>query len=121
MEVIKEPVVNYSQMAIMEKYETIVAYLYPIAQSMPRKHGVARDMFLRCLFGQAELFYEAGKSNQVNKLYIADANLAQLRFWLRFLVKPSTRGISPHQHKVVLTMLSEVGAMLGSWIANRKG
>ena len=94
MEVIKDNIVNYEQMAIMEKYETLIAYLYPIAQSMPRKHGIARDMFLRTLFKQAELFYEAGKSNQASKLYIADAGLAHLRFWLRFLVTPSTRGIS---------------------------
>jgi hypothetical protein len=121
MEVFKDNVVNYEQMAIMEKYETLVAYLYPIAQSMPRKHGVARDMFLKCLFGQAELFYEAGKTNQVGKLYVADAGLAQLRFWLRFLVHQSTRGISVHQHKVALFMLSEIGSMLGSWITKRKG
>jgi hypothetical protein len=28
-------------MAIVEKYERVISYLYPIAQSMPRKHGVA--------------------------------------------------------------------------------
>ena len=53
MEVIKEPVSNYDQMAIMEQYEKVIAYLYPIAQSIPRKHGVARDMFLKTLFCQA--------------------------------------------------------------------
>ena len=121
MEVIKDNVVNYEQMVIMEKYETLIAYLYPIAQSMPRKHGIAREMFLKALFGQAELFYEAGKSNQVSKLYVADAGLAHLRFWLRFLATPSTRGISTNQHKVALTMLSEIGSILGSWIGKRKG
>ena len=45
MEVIKDGSVSYDQMAIMEKYERVIAYLYPIAQSMPRKHGIARDMF----------------------------------------------------------------------------
>lgn len=121
MEVIKENVVSYEQMAIMEKYETLIAYLYPIAQSMPRKHGVARDMFLSALFKQAELFYEAGKSNQVSKLYIADAGLAHLRFWLRFLENPKIKGVSPNQHRVSLGMLSEIGSMLGSWITRRKG
>ena len=51
MEVIKEPVSNYDQMAIMEQYERVIAYLYPIAQSIPRRHGIARDMFLKALFG----------------------------------------------------------------------
>jgi len=27
----------YDQMAIVEKYERVIAYLYPIAQSVPRK------------------------------------------------------------------------------------
>ena len=75
----------YDQMAIVEKYERVIAYLYPIAQSIPRKHGVARQMFLECLLGQPDLIIQAGKSNQVSKIYIADAGLAHLRFWMRFL------------------------------------
>ena len=119
MEVIKDASSSYDQMAIIEKYERFVMYMYPIAQSLPRKHGVARDMFLKTLFNQAGLFYDAGKSNQVSKIYIADAGLAHLRFWLRFLAMPSTRGMSTHQHKVALVMLSEVGSMLGSWLAKK--
>jgi len=118
---IKQASANYSQMAIIEKYEKIIAYLYPIAQSMPKKQGVIRDLFLKALFYQVELFYVAGKSNQVSKIYDADAGLAHLRFWLRFLVMPSTRGLTPHQHQVVLLMLAEVGSMLGSWLTKRKG
>ena len=67
-------------MSIVEKYERVIGYLYPIAQSMPRKHGVAREMFLKCLLGQPDLFFQAGKSTQVSKIYAADAGLAQLRF-----------------------------------------
>lgn len=109
-------------MAIVEKYEQVIAYLYPIAQNIPRRHGVARDLFLRCLLGQPDLFFQAGKSNQVSKIYAADAGLAQLRFWLRFLVGPSLRGITPHQHQVAGCKLAEVGAMVGAWLAKtRKG
>lgn len=61
MEPIEESGRCYDQMAIVEKYERVVAYLYPIAQSMPRRHGVARDMFLQCLLGQPDLFFQAGK------------------------------------------------------------
>lgn len=74
----KDAAACYDQMVIVEKYERVIAYLYPIAQSIPRKHGVVRDMFLKTLFGQAELFYEAGKTNQIGKVYIADAGLAHL-------------------------------------------
>ena len=36
----KDAAQSYAQMAIVEKYETVISYLYPIAQSLPRKHGV---------------------------------------------------------------------------------
>jgi hypothetical protein len=121
MEPIQEIKPAYTHMVIMEKYEKVIDYLYPLAQSMHRKHGVARDMFLKCLFDQVELIYEAGKSNQVSKLYLADANLANLRFWLRFLETPKVKGITPNQHRVALTLIAEVGKMLGTWISNRKG
>jgi len=84
-------------MAIVEKYERVIAYLYPIAQSMPRKHGVAREMFLQCLLGIPDLLFQAGKSNQVSKIYAADAGLAQVRFWLRFLL--SIRAMTTHQRQ----------------------
>lgn len=42
-------------MRIAEKYEKGISYLYPIAQGLPRAHGVARNMFLESLLGQAEL------------------------------------------------------------------
>lgn len=106
----------------MRKYEEVISYLYPIAQRIPREHGVVRDLFLKCLLTQPDLFYQAGKSNQISKLYAADANLAQLRFWFRLLVKPSIKRMSPKQQQVALILLAEVGAMLGSWIAKtRKG
>jgi hypothetical protein len=37
-------------------------------------------MFLESLLGQVSLFVEAGKSNQISRLYTADAGLAQIRF-----------------------------------------
>jgi hypothetical protein len=80
MEPEKEVVQSYEQMAIVEKYETAIAYLYPVAQNLPRRHGVAREMFLECLLGQVQLFVEAGKSGQISRLYVADAGLAQLQF-----------------------------------------
>jgi hypothetical protein len=121
MEVIKEEVVSYDQMAIIEQYEKVIAYLYPIAQSIPRKHGVVRDMFLRALFKQTEMFYEAGKTNQIGKIYVADAGLAGLRFWLRFLVTPKVKCITKHQHETALVLIANVGSMVNSWIIKRKG
>jgi hypothetical protein len=46
-----------------------------------------------------------------------DADLAALRFWLRFIAHPDRRIITDSQRKVALATLNEVGRMLGSWIA----
>ena len=118
MEPVAEAGRCYDQMVIVERYERVVAYLYPIAQSIPRRHGVARDMFLACLLGQPDLFFQAGKSNQVSKIYAADAGLAQLRYWMRFLL--SIRAMTPHQLQTAQTLAAEVGALLGAWIKRRQ-
>mgnify|MGYP001619450124 FL=1 len=120
MDVIQDAGQCFEQMAVVEKYETVIAYCYPIAQNLPRQHGVAKGMFIHALLGQVALFTAAGKSNQVSKLYAADAGLADLRFWFRFLAQSKIRGMSPHQHKVSLTLLAEVGGMVGSWIKRMK-
>jgi hypothetical protein len=118
MEPVKELGKCYDQMAIVEKYERVIAYLYPIAQSMPRKHGVAREMFLKCLLEMPDLFFQAGKSNQISKIYVADAGLAELRFWMRFLL--SIHALTPHQQLTAQILLADVGAMVGAWVKGRQ-
>lgn len=109
-------------MAIIEKYERFINYMYPIMQNCSRKHGVARDKFLSAMFDQIELFNLAGKSTQISRLYSADSNLASLRFWLRFLSNSNHKPLimTSHQHKTALNMLAEVGKMLGAWIRTAK-
>ena len=107
-------------MNIVEKYETVIAYLYPIAQNIPRKHGVAKAMFIECLLEQVKLIVEAGKSGQISRLYVADAGLSQLRFWLRFLVSKQVRSITPHQVETAQVLIAEVGRLLGAWIVKQK-
>jgi hypothetical protein len=116
----KDAAHSYEQMAVVEKYESVILYLYPIAQNLPRKHGAARDLFLHCLLGQVQLFVEAGKSNQMSRLYAADAGLATLRFWLRFLAGAHIKGITPHQVEVAQVRIAEVGKMLGAWVQTQK-
>lgn len=120
MEPEKEVSQCYEQMNIVEKYETVIAYLYPIAQNIPRKHGVAKAMFIECLLEQVKLIVEAGKSGQISRLYVADAGLSQLRFWLRFLVNKQVRGITPHQVETAQVLIAEVGRLLGAWIVKQK-
>ena len=116
----KEVTQCYEQMNIVEKYETVIAYLYPIAQNIPRKHGVAKAMLIECLLEQVKLIVEAGKSSQISRLYIADAGLSQLRFWLRFLVSKQVRSITPHQVETAQVLIAEVGRLLGAWIVKQK-
>lgn len=111
---------GYRQMAVIEKLEEFINYMYPIAQNIPRKHGVARDAFLRAVFAQVDLFITAGKSGQPSRLYAADAGLAGLRFWLRFLADPRRKLISQRQHQVASVHLAEVGGMVNAWIRSGK-
>ena len=116
----KDEFVNPQDLAIVEKFENAVTYLYPIIQSCPRRHGILRDKMIGLLFDQVGLLYQAAKSKQASKLYAADANLATLRFWLRFAASPKLKLVSHHQHRVALRHIAETGAMLGQWIKTAK-
>jgi len=120
MEPEKEKLHSYEQMAIVEKYEVVISYLYPIAQNINRRHGIAKGMFLECLLGQVQLFVEAGKTGQISRLYIADAGLSQLRFWLRFLSSAPVRGMTMHQVEMAQALMAVVGKILGAWIVKQK-
>ena len=104
------------QLAIVEKYERFVDYVYPLLRGLPRADYVLRDHATRAVLGQVQLFIEAGKSQQVSRLYAADAGIAHLRFILRFCAAPSRKFISQHQHRTAAILIAEVGAMLGAWI-----
>jgi hypothetical protein len=120
MDPIKDAFTCYEQLAIVEKYEKVISYLYPIAQNIDRRHGVAKSMFIECLLGQVQLFVEAGKSSQISRLYIADAGLSHLRFWLRFLLSLKGNQITPHQCETALVLIAEAGKIMGAWIVKQK-
>lgn len=107
-------------MVIVEKYETFLRYIYPVAQNIPRVHGVAKELLIQDLLGQVKLFLIAGKTAQISRLYEADAGLANLRYWLRFMSEPSRGIITIRQHQVAEVMLAEVGKILGSWIEHKR-
>jgi hypothetical protein len=119
-QILTDPTSSYDQLRIIERYEQFIDYLYPILQSCPRKHGIARDAVLAAMFAQVDLFIIAGKSRQASRLYSADANLSALRFWLRFLAAPSRKIITPNQHRVASIHLAEVGKMIGAWLKSAK-
>lgn len=103
------------QLLIVDKYDDVVAYLYPIFHALPKSHSA-----LDCLLEQPRFFIEAGKSSQASRLYAADANLALLRWYLRFLAGESRRLVGRHQFEVASVKISEVGQMLGAWIRTKQ-
>jgi len=110
----------YQQMAIIEKFEGFINYMYPIALNINRAHHVARDRLITMMFEQISMFSQAGKSGQVSKLYLADAGLSDLRFMLVFLADEKRKLISRHQAEVAGIKLAETGMMLGTWIKNKQ-
>jgi hypothetical protein len=112
----QDAIVSMDQMSIVEKYEDFLNYTYPIFIGISRGHLILRDQVISAALIQVDLFIQAGKSNQISKLYIADANLAMLRFYLRFMADSRRKLISKHQHQVGCILLAEVGKMLGAWI-----
>ena len=119
MDTLIDELAGHRQLAIVERYEAFVNYVYPIALNIRRTHHIARDRFVDAMFEQVSVFNQARKSNQVSKLYVADAGLSDLRFLLRFLADEKRRLISLHQYEVADIHLAEVGKMLGAWIRNK--
>lgn len=102
-------------LAIVEKYEAFVSYLYPILQNCPRKHGIFRDVVIAELFAPIGGLYHAAKSRQVSRLHAVDAEFATLRSHMRFMSRSDVRIFTPRQHEVALSLLAEAGRMLGAW------
>lgn len=111
---------SHDQMVIVQKYETFINYFYPVAQNIPRQHGVVKHMFIKDMIHQVNMFIVAGKSSHIGRLYEADAGLTQLRYWLRFLQHKERNIITLRQHQIGSVMLAETGSILGSWISHRR-
>lgn len=116
METLSDEFSSQKQLAIVERFEGFINYMYPIALNIRRTHFVARDRLISGMFEQVSMFSQAGKSGQVSKLYLADAGLSNLRFMVRFLAEPKRKLISRHQAEVGSIHLAETGKMLGAWI-----
>jgi hypothetical protein len=119
VEPISDEYVSHKQLAITERFEGFINYMYPIALNIRRTHHVARDRLIAMMFEQVSMFSQAGKSGQVSKLYLADAGLADLRFMVRFLADSKRKLISRHQAEVSSIHLAETGRMLGAWIKTK--
>lgn len=106
---------------MVEKYERVIDYLYPLAQTIPRKHGTFRELLIKHLFLVAEHLNDAIKANNLSRCYTLDGSLGQLRLMLRFMIHHKRKLITENQQEVCQSLVGEVGAMLGSWIKRLKG
>jgi hypothetical protein len=117
----KDSGTSYDGMMIIEKYERVIQYLYPLIQNFPRKHGILRDKFLGVLLEQPNLFLVAAKSSHpLAKLYEADAGLANLRFYLRMSLSLKTKSVTEHQQAVAQVLIAECGNILGQWLKRKQ-
>lgn len=103
-------------MAIIERFDGFVNYLYPMLTNTSRQHRVLRDTCIAAMFAQYRLFHAAGKSGQASRLYEADAGMAYLRELLRFMAGSERKLVSRRQYEVASVHLAEAGSMLGAWI-----
>lgn len=87
-------------MAIVDRYDGFVNYLYPILTNTSRQHRILRDTMLAAMLAQYRLFHAAGKSNQASRLYEADANAAYLKELLRVMADPARKLVSRRQYEV---------------------
>ena len=120
MKPVKDEIYSTQAMFIVEKYETFVRYIYPMLVNMSGKHRVLRDKTLKHILGQFLLFNDAGKTNQISRLYLADSGLSSIRDYLRMLSDSNVKLLSKRQYEVATTLLAEVGRLMNGWIGKFK-
>lgn len=113
MTIVRDENASVDALAIVEKYEAFVNYVYNVLENCPRQHRVLRDTVLGALFPPIGGLYHAARSRQMSRLHAVDAEFATLRSYLRFLQQ--RRVISLHQQGRALALLAEPGRMLGAW------
>ena len=104
---------------IIQRFEDFVKYIYPIIQRIDRKDGYFKQKFINLLFEQVECLYKAVKTNQVSKMYEADANMASIRFYVRFSQSKERKLITLKQSQHAGILLAEVGKILNKMIKNK--
>jgi|GEM_PF-2216915 len=87
METIKDENAPIEQLAIVEKYEKFINYMYPVAQNVPRKHGCARELFLRAMLDTEILRRTLNAMRAVSKERLG----LKLSKWT---IAPVTRGVN---------------------------
>lgn len=107
---------------LIEKYQTFFNYIYNPLICCNKRHRVFRDKFIETLLDQFKLLHEAVKSNQVSKIYLADAGIANIRSQLKLCPSRNVqrRILSLKQVENSEALLSEVGKILGKMLLGYK-
>ena len=109
-------------LVLIEKYQTFFNYIYNPLICCNRRHRIFRDKFIETLLDQFKLLHEAVKSNQVSKIYLADAGIANIRSQLKLCPSKNVqrRILSLKQVENSEGLLSEVGKILGKMLLSYK-
>lgn len=109
-------------LAIIARYDGGVNYLYPLVNNISHKHRAIKDAMLSAMFEQYRLFHEAAKSNQVSKIYLADAGLAHIKELLRFMADPARkRSVTSAKRKIARYRKSGDKQALGRFVSSWRG
>lgn len=109
-------------LVLIKKYDEFVEYIYNPLIHAPIRHKIIRDKLMEAIMEQYSLLHKAIKTNQISKVYEADAGLATIRSYLRIMGSKDLkrRVLSLRQCAVAETILSESGKILGSMISKVK-
>lgn len=113
----------YKGLEVIELYEQAFTVIYRRVQSYPRWHGRLRDTTLDRVCAFAGHLYTASKTNQISKIYDADARLAEIRYLLRVAAHNDIKAINADQLQAIQNLLYPVGARLHEWqdaVRNKK-
>lgn len=110
------------QLVLIKNYNKFVDYVYNPIINTNRKHKILRDKVLDLILEQYKLFHIAIKSNQISRLYEADAGISIIRDSLRLLNhrRGDRRSLSSKQQAVAEILLSECGKIIGKMIINKR-
>lgn len=79
METLSDEFTSQRQLAIVERFEGFINYLYPIALNVRRVHHIVRDRLIAAMFEQVNLFCQAGKRYSCGHLQFKQHLAANLK------------------------------------------
>ncbi len=115
---VNDPNPNGNQLIAAKRWEDAYDYIYPRILSLPNRYDDKREYILWLINEMVRLLYDAGKSNQISKVRIADGHLATIRWHLKKLYGLSGVKLGESAPVQFERLIGQVGGILNSWGAS---